>query len=217
MNLEQARYNMVEQQIRTWNVLDPDVLDLLFLVKREEFVPAEFRRMAFADVEIPLGGGVSMLAPKIEAHAMQALAMKRHEKVLEVGAGSGFMAALLGAHADQVWSLEIDPAMAALARANLQRAGVTNVNVVEGDGLLGLPEQAPFDAIMVSGGVARVPNVLREQLKVGGRLFAIVGEAPAMSGQLVTRLGENDFRTQNLFETVAASLRHGESTPGFAF
>jgi protein-L-isoaspartate(D-aspartate) O-methyltransferase len=199
-------------------VLDPDVLDVLFVVKREEFVPPVHRRLAFADTEIPLGvaSGARMFAPKVEALALQALAMKKHENVLEVGTGSGYMAALLGAHADHVWSVEIDPELAAMARANLRRAGVTNVSVEAGNGLAGLSSHAPYDAVMVSGALAKVPQALLEQLKPAGRLFAIEGAAPAMEAVLYTRVGE-DFRRLAVFETVVAPLRDAEPAPAFVF
>ena len=218
MNFEQARFNMIEQQLRPARVLDPDVLDVLFVVKREEFVPPAHRRLAFADTEIPLGGeeAASMFSPRIEALALQALAMKKHENVLEVGTGSGYMAALLGAHADHVWSLEIDPQLAATARENLRRAGVTNVMVEVGNGLTGSPAHAPYDAIMISGAVAKVPQVLLDQLKSGGRLFAIEGAAPAMEAALYTKAG-NSFRRVAVFETVVAPLRDAEPAPAFAF
>ena len=217
MNLEQARFNMVEQQIRTWEVLDQDVLDLLFIVKREEFVPTAWRKLAFADVEIPLGHGAAMFAPKIEAHALQALQLRRHEKVLEIGAGSGYMAALLAAHAAHVWSMEIVPELAAMAEANLARHGVSNVTVEAGDGIAGLPAHAPYDAIMVSGALAAVPQALLDQLKVGGRLFAIVGEAPVMTAQVVTRVAEDGWRTVNLFETLAEPLANAPVATKFTF
>jgi len=217
MNLEQARFNMVEQQIRTWEVLDQDVLDLLFVVKREEFVPAAWRKLAFADVEIPLGHDATMFAPKIEAHALQALQLKRHEKVLEIGAGSGHMAALLAAHADHVWSLELVPELAALAKDNLARHGVTNVSVETGDGMAGLPQHAPYDAIMVSGAVPVAPQALLDQLKPGGRLFAIVGEAPVMTAQVITRVADDGWRTVNLFETLAEPLANAPATSKFTF
>ena len=221
MNLEQARFNMVEQQIRTWEVLDQDVLDLLFIVKREEFVPAAWRNLAFADVEIPLEvgkkAGATMFAPKIEAHALQALQLKRHQKVLEIGSGSGYMAALLAAHADHVWSMEIVPELAELARDNLARHGISNVTVETGDGLAGLPAHAPYDAIMVSGALAAVPQALLDQLKVGGRLFAIVGAAPVMTAQVITRAAEDGWRTVNLFETLAEPLQNAPVTPQFSF
>ena len=218
MNFEQARFNMIEQQLRPARVLDPDVLDVLFVVKREEFVPPAHRRLAFADTEIPLAGaaGARMFSPRIEALALQALAMRKHENVLEVGTGSGYMAALLGAHADHVWSMEIDPELAETARENLRRAGVTNVVVETGNGLSGLPNHAPYDAIMISGSVARVPQVLLGQLKPGGRLFAIEGAAPAMEAVLYSRAGDS-FRRVAVFETVVAPLTDAEPAPAFAF
>jgi protein-L-isoaspartate(D-aspartate) O-methyltransferase len=217
MNFEQARFNMVEQQIRTWEVLDQPVLDLLFVVKREDFVPAACRKLAFADIEIPLGHGATMLAPKVEAHALQALRVRKHEKVLEIGTGAGYMAALLAAHAERVWTVEIVPELATMARANLQRKGIANVTVETGDGACGWPAHAPYDAIMVSGGLPFVPPELLAQLKVGGRLFAIVGDAPAMTAQLVVREAEDAFRTTGLFETQAALLQNAQSRPRFVF
>ncbi|KAF0162713.1 MAG: protein-L-isoaspartate(D-aspartate) O-methyltransferase [Rhodocyclaceae bacterium] len=218
MNFEQARFNMVEQQLRPGKVLDPDVLEVLFVVKREEFVPPAHRRLAFADTQIPLGGeaGACMFAPRVEAHALQALAMKKHENVLEVGTGSGYMAALLGVHADHVWSIEIDPRLADMARENLRRAGVTNVTVEVGNGLPGSSAHAPYDVIMVSGAVAAAPRTLLDQLKPGGRLFVIEGKAPAMEAVLYTRVG-NEFRRLAVFETVVASLRDAEPAPAFVF
>jgi protein-L-isoaspartate(D-aspartate) O-methyltransferase len=218
MNFEQARFNMVEQQLRPGKVLDPDVLDTLFMVKREEFVPPVHRRLAFADTEIPLGGdaGACMFAPIVEALALQALAMKKHENVLEVGTGSGYMAALLGVHADHVWTVEIDPQLAATARENLRRAGVTNVTVETGNGLEGLPAHAPYDVIVVSGAVADVPQVLLDQLKPGGRLFAITGAAPAMAAAIYTRT-DKGLRRRAVFETVAAPLRAAAPAPAFVF
>lgn len=207
MNLEQARFNMIEQQIRPWDIVDSKVLDLLFIVKREAFVPVAYQDLAFADTELPLGHDAVMLAPKIEAHALQALAMKPHEKVLEVGTGSGYMAALLGAHADHVWSMEIVPELAAVARENLRLYGVSNVTVETGDGLQGMPAQAPFDVIMISGAVSVVPPELLAQLKVGGRLFAIVGEAPAMQAQLITRVNDSSYSTVTQFESSTELLK----------
>jgi len=216
MNFELARFNMIEQQLRPWQVLDFDVIDVLHVVKREEFVPAAHRRLAFADTEILLGPDAAMFAPKVEAHALQALAMKKHENVLEIGTGSGYMAALLGAHADHVWSIEINATLAETARENLRQAGVSNVTVEVGDGLAGLAAHAPFDAIMVSGAVTKVPQVLLDQLKPGGRLFAIEGEAPAMQAVLYTRVGEQLGR-RALFETVVAPLRAAGPTKKFLF
>lgn len=217
MNNEIARSNMVEQQIRPWKCFAVDTLELLQIVKRENYVPAALRGLAFADTALPLGFEASMFEPKLEALALSALALKPHEKVLEIGAGSGFMASLLAQHADHVWSLELVPELAAMARANLQANGVDNVTVELRDGLDGLPEQAPFDAIMVSGAVAEIPAALLYQLKPGGRLFAVVGKAPVMSAQLLTRTGDADFRTQSLCETMLPYLRQARQPTAFAF
>ena len=165
---------------------------------------------------IVLGNGAAMFAPKVEAHALQALAMKKHENVLEIGTGSGYMAALLGAHADHVWTVEIDSVLAAAARENLRRAGVSNVVVEVGDGLAGLAAHAPFDAVMVSGAVPKVSQVLLDQLKPGGRLFAFEGEAPAMEAVLYTRVGDA-FRRVAVFETQVPSLRTTEPAQKFVF
>jgi protein-L-isoaspartate(D-aspartate) O-methyltransferase len=216
MNFEQARFNMIEQQLRPWKILDAGVLDVLHVVKREEFVPPDHKRLAFADTEIALGHGASMFPPKLEAHALQSLAMKKHENVLEIGTGSGYMAALLGAHADHVWSVEIVPELAAAARENLRRAGVSNVTVETGDGLAGLAAHAPYDAIMVSGAVHQVPKALLDQLKPGGRLFAIEGEAPVMEAALYSR-SESGTRRVVLFETEVALLREASPTQKFVF
>lgn len=216
MNFEQARFNMIEQQVRPARVLDAEVLDLLDTIRREEFVPTALRHLAFAGTEIPLCHGAHMFSPELEARALQALAMRKHERVLEIGAGSGYMAALLGAHADHVWSFEIEPELANLARANLQRTWVGNVEVITGDGLQGLLSYAPFDAIMISGAVAEVPQALLGQLKPGGRLFAITGLAPAMQATLIRRTADGFERTA-LFETEADFLRGAEPRPRFIF
>lgn len=217
MNLEQARYNMVEQQIRTWDVLDQDVLDLLMTVKREQFVPPACLKLAFADTAIPLGHGAAMLTPAIEAKMLQALQLRKSDKVLEVGTGSGYMAALLGARCDHVHTVEIEPELAARARENLQRQDADNVTVIEGDGALGWPAQAPYDAIVLSGSVAEIPDTLLAQLKVGGRLMAVVGEAPLMQARLVTCVAEGQFQSVNLFETSIPRLRNVPERGKFAF
>ena len=217
MNIEQARFNMIEQQIRPWDVLDTGVLSLLAVVRREDFVPPTCKALAFMDTEIPLAGGQSMLAPRVEARLLQELKVARHEKVLEVGTGSGFMAALLGHKAQQVISLETNADLAAIATTNLQRAGVMNVNVLNQDGAEGLPSEAPFDVILLSGSVAEVPAALLAQLKIGGRLAAIVGTLPMMRAQLLTRVGETDYRSSNLFDTVAPRLLGFAQRNAFAF
>lgn len=217
MNVEQARFNMIEQQIRPWDVLDTEVLSLLAVVKREDFVPAAYRTLAFVDTEIPLAGGQQMLAPRVEARLLQELKVQRHEKVLEIGTGSGYMAALLGHRAQRVITLETDPELARSAADKLKRAGVMNVTVREADGARGLAAEAPFDAILLSGSVAEVPQALLDQLKVGGRLLAIVGEEPVMRATLFTRVGEREFASSVLFDTVVPRLAGFESRPGFVF
>ncbi|HXE41162.1 MAG TPA: protein-L-isoaspartate O-methyltransferase [Azonexus sp.] len=206
MNIEQARFNMIEQQIRPWEVLDPQVLDLLFVVKREDFTPPAYRNLAFADLEVPLGCGQVMLAPKIEAKMLQELGIKKTDKILEIGTGSGYMAALLAARADHVVTVECRPELAAMAKENLARAGVANVTVEIGDGANGWAARAPYDAIVVSGSVPVLPDALLKQLRVGGRLAVIVGDAPVMEAQLVTCTAEGVFNTVNLFETVVPPL-----------
>ena len=177
MNIEQARFNMIEQQIRPWDVLNLGVLELLAVVKREDFVPPEHRGMAFVDTEVPLSNGECMLAPKVEARLLQELAVHKHERVLEIGAGSGYMAALLAHKAQHVTTLEIHPELARFAAANLRRAGVTNVTVTTADASQTLPTDGPFDVIVLSGSVAEVPETLLAHLKTGGRLAAIVGRS----------------------------------------
>ena len=221
MNIEQARFNMIEQQIRPWNVLDLDVLALLAVAKREEFVPAAYRAMAFVDAQVPLrdGGaqGQCMLEPKVEARMLQELNVQRHHKVLEVGAGSGYMAALLAHRAQQVVSMEIVPELARTAADNLRRASVVNARVVEGDGSKGLAGEGPFDAIVLSGSVAVLPQALLEQLKVGGRLMAIVGGEPVMRATLVARQGEREWVSREVFDTVAPRLVGFDEPSRFTF
>jgi protein-L-isoaspartate(D-aspartate) O-methyltransferase len=206
MNIEQARFNMIEQQIRPWDVLDAHVLSLLAMVRREDFVPAAYKALAFVDTEVPLGHDQVMLAPKVEARLLQEARVQRHERVLEIGAGSGFMAALLAHRAQSVISLERIGALAEMAQANLRRAGVLNASVREMDGAAGLPGEAPFDVIMLSGSVPEVPQRLLDQLKPGGRLLAIVGQEPVMRAMRVTRLSATSLQSEDLFDTVAPRL-----------
>lgn len=213
MNTEIARFNMIEQQIRPWQVLDPAVLELLATVRREDFVPPALKALAFVDTQVPLlnGGaeGASMLEPKVEARLLQALQVQRHESVLEIGTGSGFMAALLAHRAQSVTTLECKPALVATARANLARNGVVNVQVLEVEAAKaasGHGAQGPFDVILLSGSVAEVPRALLQQLKPGGRLAAIVGQEPIMRAKLFTRAGDAAWGEQDLFDTVAPRL-----------
>ncbi len=217
MNVEQARFNMIEQQIRPWDVLDPSVLELLHVVHREDFVPAAHKHQAFVDTELPLTATRRMLAPKVEARLVQELKVQRHEKVLEIGAATGHVAALLGHKAQRVIALEADAGLAGQATANLKRAGITNASVLNQDGAAGLAAEGPFDVILLSGSVAAVPQVLLDQLKVGGRLAAIVGGEPVMRAVLITRHGSADFRSVELFDTVAGRLPGFAEAPAFSF
>ncbi len=221
MNTELARFNMIEQQIRPWDVLDAGVLSLLAMVRREDFVPAAYKALAFVDTEIPLAdsghAGQCMLAPRVEARLLQEAHVQRHERVLEIGAGSGFMAALLAHRAQSVITLERVPALATLAAANLRRAGVLNASVREQDGMQGLAGEAPFDVIMLSGSVPAVPQALLDQLKIGGRLLAIVGQAPVMQALRFTRLSATALQTAILFDTVAPRLAGVAEPTRFAF
>jgi len=237
MNYEQARFNMIEQQIRPWEVLDNQVLSLLALVRREDFVPPAHRALAFVDMEIPLDGGSAaqrepgqcMLAPKVEARLLQDLAVQKHEKVLEIGTGSGYMAALLAHRGQQVVTLEINAELAALARKNLLRSGAYNAEVVHRDGA-GHPwpvegSQAaeddllngPFDVIVLSGSVATVPASLLALLKIGGRLSAIVGFEPVMRATLITRVDDKAWRTTQAWDTVAPRLLNFPEPSSFTF
>jgi len=217
MNLEQARFNMIEQQIRPWNVLDANVLELLSVVKREDFVPLAHKALAFMDMEIPLGQGQVMLAPRVEARMLQDAAVQKHEKVLEIGTGSGYMAALLAHRAQRVISLEINPELAQMARANLQKAGIHNVEVRQFDGAKGVSADGPFDVIVLSGSVAEVPQALLAQLKIGGRLIGIVGDEPTMRVNIVTRTSDAEFKTSTPWDTVAPRLLNFPEPSHFQF
>jgi protein-L-isoaspartate(D-aspartate) O-methyltransferase len=221
MNLEQARTNMVEQQIRTWEVLDQDILDLLYVVPREEFVPQKHRELAFSDMEIPIEEGVKagerMWQPKMEARVLQELNLRKTDRVLEVGTGSGYFTALLSHRAAQVISVEIKPALAAFGRANLERHGADNVVLEIGDAAHGWPAHAPYDVIVLTGSTPLLPPSLVEQLAPGGRLFAVVGEPPAMSARLVLSFEAGALRSSTLFETVIAPLVNAERPSRFRF
>ena len=221
MNLNQARFNMIEQQIRPWEVLDPQVLDLLSVVRREDFVPLAHKALAFVDMEIPLreGGarGQAMLAPRVEARLLQEANVQPHEKVLEIGSGSGYMAALLAHRAQRVVTVEIEPELVRMARANLQKAGIDNVEVREGDGVNGAKGDSPFDVVVLSGSVAEVPQSLLAQVKVGGRLVGIVGDEPMMRATVMTRTGESTWTTVQPWDTVLPRLVNFAEHPKFHF
>jgi len=219
MDVEQARFNMVEQQIRPWDVLDQQVLDLLRELRREDFVPEEHRSLAFSDMEIPLGHGEVMLSPKFEATIVQEVGVKAGDRVLEVGTGSGFMTALLARMANRglVRSVDIIPEFVARAEAILKQHGINNVVLEVGDAAQGWPQGGPYDIVVLTGSVPVLPAAFLASLKVGGRLFAVVGEAPVMEAQLVTRVAEDAYRTTNLFETVIPPLKNAMQPQRFVF
>ena len=217
MNLEQARINMVEQQIRTWEVLDQEVLDLLYVIPREEFVPPQHRALAFSDLELPLGEGERMWQPKLEARVLQELALKRTDRVLEVGTGSGYLTALMAYRAAEVCSVEIRAALADFGRRNLERHGADNVVLEIGDAARGWARHAPYDAIVLTGSTPILPQGFLDQLAAGGRLFAVVGEAPAMQARLVTCAAPGTSSSVDLFETVLRPLANAEQPRRFRF
>jgi protein-L-isoaspartate(D-aspartate) O-methyltransferase len=217
MNVEQARFNMIEQQIRTWEVLDTTVLDLLFEVKRETFVPPAHASLAFADLEIPLGHGETMLQPKVEARIVQELALQPHETVYEVGTGSGYLTALLARRARHVTSAEIHADILAAARTNLQRAGIDNVTLLEGDSARAPLAESAFDVIVIGGSLPILPQSFLDRLAVGGRLFAILGDAPVMKAVLVRQPVAGSFQHVELFETMAKPLVNAPQPPRFRF
>ena len=217
MDLEQARTNMVEQQIRTWEVLDQDVLDLLYVVPREEFVAEKNRALAFSDLQLPIGEGERMWEPKLEARVLQELDVNKADRVLEVGTGSGYFTALLAHRAAHVYSVELKPELAAFGRRNLERHGTGNVTLEIGDAARGWDGHAPYHVIVLTGSTPVLPQAFLEQLEVGGRLFAIVGEAPAMTARLVSCTGPGAFHSVDLFETVVAPLANAEQPSRFRF
>lgn len=221
--LDLARFNMIEQQIRPWNVLDTRVLQLLSELKREDFVPSAHKSLAFGDFELPLGGGAAMLAPKVEARLLQDLKLTGTEHVLEIGTGSGYMAALLGRLSHHVTTLEINPVLATQAAQNLARAVVVNVNVRVADGSDVDSIDGQFDVIVLSGSVAQIPEALTDKLKVGGRLVAIVGDEPVMRMTLVTRIahaaghGQQGLQTTQPWDTLAPRLTGFPELETFTF
>jgi protein-L-isoaspartate(D-aspartate) O-methyltransferase len=221
MDIEKARYNMVEQQIRTWEVLDQSVLELLFSVRREDFVPAAYRALAFVDMEIPLGEGQTMMTPKLEARILQAVAPKADERVLEIGTGSGYLSALLAKKSAKVASIEYFETLAVSAVAKLAAAGIGNVQITVGDAarspanFVDAPQQ--FDVVVFTGSLPILPIAYLPHLAVGGRLFAVIGDAPAMKAMLYTKTSEQSTIALELFETVLAPLINAEQPSRFAF
>lgn len=217
MNFEEARFNMVEQQIRPWNVLDQHVLDLLLEMRREDFVPAAYRNLAFVDMEIPIGHGEVMLTPKMEARILQELAVKKTDTVLEVGTGSGFMTALLAQEAQHVYSVEIVPELKEQAAEKLRAHCIHNVTLELGDAARGWEHHGFYDVIVLTGSVPVLPEAFLARLSPGGRLFAVVGDAPTMEGKLITRLGDGICHSTDLFETCVAPLRNALQPQRFTF
>lgn len=222
MDFDQARFNMIENQIRTWDVLDQVVLDAVAAVRREDFVPAQYRELAFADMQIPLRGapgepGEVMLSPKLEARMLQELGLTPQDKVLEIGTGSGYFTALLARVTSHVTSVEIVPEFTERAQGKLHSAGLSNVALEVGDGALGWGQAAPFDAIVLTASVPVLPDAFKTQLKPGGRLLAVIGDEPAMTATLVTRVDESGYSSRGLFETCIPPLRNAVRPTRFAF
>ncbi|WP_036573024.1 protein-L-isoaspartate O-methyltransferase family protein [Nitrosomonas cryotolerans] len=216
-NLEQTRFNMVEQQIRTWYVLDADILKLLYKIRREEFVPAAYRSLAFIDMEIPLEHGQVMLTPKMEARILQELYIKKTDKVLEIGSGSGYMTALLAEKSSHVYSVEIVPELKTMAEINLHAHDIHNVTIEQGDAAHGWPKHGPYDVIVLTASTPVLPQTFQENLNPGGRLFAIVGEEPAMEAILITCTAPGAYTTKKLFETCTIPLENAQPSEKFVF
>lgn len=216
MNIDYAREKMIEQQVRAWDVLDPMVLDVLGKIPRERFVPSEYQLLAFADVEIPIGHGETMMTPTVEGRVLQALDLNGVGRVLEVGTGTGFLTACLARLCDHVTSIDIHADFLARAADNLAEAGIENVDLQAMDAIEALPD-GRFDAIAVTGSVQRFDPRFVEALKEGGHLFIVVGDAPAMDARRVTRSSDSDWSSESLFETDLKPLVHGSLPPQFAF
>ncbi len=217
MDVERARFNMVEQQIRPWEVLDPKVLDLLLKVRREDYVPDAYKSLAFADLEIPIGLGETMLSPKLEARILQELAINPDDRILEIGTGSGYMTALLASQGAHVYSIDIVDAFTHSAGARLAQHGIRNVTLETGDAARGWDKHGPYDVIVLTGSTPVLAGSFQQSLKAGGRLFAVVGEAPAMEAQLTTCAATGTYGAISLFETVIPALRNAPQRARFVF
>ena len=217
MNYEQARFNMIEQQIRPWEVLDQTILDALGVVRREDYVPERYRALAFADMEIPLGHGEAMMPPKLEARILQEVAIGKTDTVLEVGTGSGYLTALAAHLGGHVYSVELVQEFSMQAADKLRAHGITNVTLEIGDAARGWSRHAPYDVVVVTGSMPVLPDGFAASLKPGGRLLAIVGDAPVMSARLVTCVSAGEYNAVDLFETCVAPLRNAVQPERFVF
>ncbi|OQW91008.1 MAG: protein-L-isoaspartate O-methyltransferase [Thiotrichaceae bacterium IS1] len=217
LNFEQARFNMIEQQIRPWEVLDQRILDLLLQVPREEFVPTTYRNLAFADISVPLAHDQVMMAPKVEGRLLQSLMLTLTDRILEIGTGSAFMTALLAKSAQQVDSVDIFPDFVQEAAVKLKAIDVTNVTLAVGDAANGWQLDTRYDVVILTGSVPVLKSHFQEQLNLGGRLFAIVGEDPAMQAQLITRISEQEWYVEVLFETSVPPLIGAPQPERFIF
>lgn len=217
MNIELARHNMIEQQIRPWEVLDQRVLDLVMRSPREDFVAPAHRNLAFVDMELPIGHGVTMMFPRIEARMLQALQVQPGDKVLEIGTGSGFVTLMLATLASQVISVEINEELAQAAGKRLTAHGVDNVEIKVGDAAGGWNQNQPYNVIAITGSLPLLPESFKQDLQIGGRLFAVVGEGPVMEARLITRVNANEWREVVLFETWLAPLKNAAARPSFQF
>ena len=217
MNFEQARQNMVENQVRPWDVLDARVLDALAQVRREDFVAPEHRQLAFADVCLPIGHGQVMMKPVVEGRVLQALNLQPADRVLEIGAGSGFLTACMARLAAHVTSIDVNAELVAMAQSRLDAAGIANVSLLTGDAVNGWQPQDRFDAIVVTGAVWQVPQRFLAWLKPGGRLLAIRGDSPAQQAVLLTQTGAGGYREEYLFETDLPYLAHAAPPRRFVF
>ncbi len=214
---EQARFNMIEQQIRTWEVLDAKVLDLLKEVPREDFVPPQYAGLAFADIEIPIGEGQTMLSPKVEGRILQALEIKKTDKVLEIGTGSGYLTALLAKSAKEVISVELIPALSAIARERLNKLNIGNATLEVGNAADGWPAQAPYDVIVFTGSLPVSPENVKRNLTIGGRMFVVTGDAPAMQATMIRRVSADSFKHDVIFETCLPPLNNAPQPDRFQF
>lgn len=221
MNTEEARFNMIEQQIRPAEVLDPRVLDIISCIQRENFVPEAYRELAFSDTNIPLSSnkekGQVMMKPIMEARILQALNIQDSDKILEIGTGSGYFTALLAALGDHVHSVELEPDLLTMARTNLAAHDITNVSLTQGDAAHGWNQNNPFDVIAITGSLPILPESFQQSLTIGGRMVAIVGTSPVMETLLITRIAEDQWATETLYETDFPALTNAEQPEAFVF